>query len=250
MKITAILILSFLTCTSYSQNLEKKQSDIGAFIGVGNTNLLDEYISPSDYTGVPFTYGLFWSELSAEKETGVNFKYSVINDLKNMNSRADTYDFLLDYRILYNIYEGKFLEKPLRVYLGPDFGIYMHYREQKVADNSKALSIASTLAAGAEGSAVSIISKKITAAGHLSLALLSFTARTPSLKDTGNLPTPIALLTLPTIIDLRFSVSARYYITQRITVQIGYGNKFILIDKWDKFRMINDNLILQFGMDF
>ena len=250
MKIAAILILSLLTCTAYSQKLETEQTNIGALIGAGNTNLLDEYISPSDYTGVPVTFGVFWSELSAAKETGVNFEYSDINYLEYLNNRAETYDFQFDYRILYNILEGRFLEKPLIVYLGPDFGIYMHYRDQKVASNSKALSIAAALTAGAEASAVSRISKKISAAGRLSLALLSFTARTPSLKDAGNIPKPVALLTLPRIIGLRFSISASYYITQRFTVQIGYGNKFLLIDKWDKFRMITDNLFLRFGMDF
>ena len=250
MKIALVFIISVLTCTAYSQKLETEQTNMGVLIGAGNTNLLDEYISPSDYTGVPISFGVFWSEIGKAKETGINFEYSVIKNLEYLNSRADTYDFLLDYRILYNIFEGKFFDKPLRVYLGPDFGIYMHYRDQKVANNSKALSIASALTAGAEASAVSKITKKVTAAGHLSLALLSFTARTPSLKDAGNIPTPVALLTLPTIIDLRFSISARYYITQRIMLRIGYGNKFLLIDKWDKFRMITDNLFFGFGMDF
>lgn len=250
MKIAIVLIISFLTCTAYSQKPGKEESNVGAFIGIGSTNLLDEYISPSDYTGVPVSFGVFWSELSAEKETGVNFEYGVIKNLEYLNSLADTYDFLLDYRILYNVFEGKFLEKPVRVYLGPDFEIYMHYRDQKVADNTKALSVASALTAGAEASAVSMVSKKITAAGHLSLALLSFTARTPSLKDAGNIPTPVALLTIPSVIDLRLSISVRYNFTERFTVQIGYGNKFLLIDKWDKFRMLTDNLFLSFGAEF
>jgi hypothetical protein len=250
MKLKIIFLFSLTTGFLFSQNTNTEQKSISAVFGIGNNHLTDEYISKNEYTGISNSYGLEWIDRNNSRLTGVGFDFKTINNLKNMNNVAATYDFLIHYKYLYNIYSGKLFARPINIFLGPDFGFCIHYRDQKVAYSSQALSLASLFSANAALCAVGNISESFSISGNLSLSVLSFTIRTPSLEDANHVPTPVALLGIPKAVNLNTSVFANYSISENFTFQLGYRLMFLEINKWDYFRLINDNVIIQCGVNF
>ena len=233
-----------------SQNIDADFRNVNVFYGLGNNHLIDEYISRNEYTGISNSYGLNWIDRNNSRQSEIGFDFKTIKNLKNMNNEAATYDFLIDYKYLYNIYSGDIFNKPLNIFLGPDFGFYIHYRDQRVASSSKALSVASLFFANAALNAVSNISESFSVSGSLSFSVLSFTIRTPSMEDNNNIPTPVALLSIPKVLNLNASVFASYNILNNMWLQLGYRLIFLQINKWDYFRLISDNLVIQCGVNF
>lgn len=250
MIIKILLFLCLIVGSSFSQNLELEKTYLSIGFGIGNTHLIDEYISKNEYTGISNKYNLYWSVHDSSRSMGVDFSFGKINNLQNINNSATTYDFRLGYRYLYNIYSGTVFSNPLFLYIGPEFNIYMHYRDQKVAESSKALSIASAISSDAALNAVYYLLDNLSLSYSFTLSVLSFTAQTPSLKDANNLPSPIDLLTILSIQNINSSIFVVYKITDPINIKIGYNFRFVQISKWDRFRLINDNIILQLGLDF
>lgn len=245
-----MLFVCFIAGYSFPQDTISDKSNMMIEYGIGNNHLIDEYISKNEYTGISNKYGFLWSVLDSSRLTGVDFSYNTISTLQNHNNSATTYDFQLGYKYLYDIYRGTLFSSPFVMYLGPEFNIYMHYRDQKVAASSKALSIASLISTDASLAAISYISDRFFIISNLSLSLLSFTARTPSLKEVNNLPTPIKLLTVLSFQNISSSIMACYTITNNIEINVGYNFRFLLINEWDKFRLIGDHVMLRLGVYF
>jgi hypothetical protein len=249
MRSWVVLLICLAAGYAYSQNNNIEQRNISGLFGLGNNHVLDEYVTKNEYTGISYSLGVHWTDRSTLRETGVRFEYGKISNLKNLNNKANVNNFNISYRYLYNVYSGSAFNKPLNVYLGPCFGIYMHYREQEVAVK-KLPSIAVLLYANAAMSAVSSLTESFSIEGNLYLSVLSFTGRIPSIEDANNIPTPIALLSIPSLINVNASVFAQYNISGRVMLQVGYNFGFMQINKWDKFRLLSDDVIIKCGINF
>ena len=248
MKTKIFLLVYILAGCLFAQSTMWDKDEINAFYGIGNNHLLDEYISKNEYSGVSSLGGIYWLHTNAKNQTRVGFIYSTASNLENLNNRAATYDFQMDYQHLYSICKTTLFDKPLNLYLGPDFGFYLHYRNQKIAA-SLALSVAALFSANAAMNAECRLSDKFSVSGNLLLSALSFTVRTPSLEDTNNIPTPVALLPIPNVLNLNAGLFTTYNINGWINLQCGYRFVFMKISKWDYFRQLNDNLIFQCGVN-
>ena len=242
------IVLSLLLFTTISAQQNKSQ--IGLSIALNKAQIIDEYISKNEYSGSSISYVGIWENHTDTHISELIFDFNKINDLRSNNSKAIVYDFTTAYKYFYSVKETTLFDKPLHLFLGPGASIYFHYRDQKVANSSKALSVASLITVDIAVKAELILTEKFEVLSSISLSPFSFAGRTPSAKDSENLPTPVGFLYPFNLLNVKSSFGVKYKVTNNIFLRAGHSFRYLQIFKWDKFRLLQDSFYLQFGVNF
>ena len=246
-----VLISIFLTILLFSSiKSQTIRSDIGFSAILSNTHLLDEYISKNEYSGNSLSYGINWEDQNEKRILELSFYLNKIDNMTSLMSKATVHDFYAFFSYLYHLNDHQLFNKTLSFYLGPGSSIILHYREQKVASSTKAVSFASLITVDIAAKAILDLSDKFEILGFAAISPLSFAGRMPSFKNPENLPTPVGFLHLFNLINLNSSLGIKYKITDTIFLKSCYNFHYIQIFKWDKFRVLQDSFYLQFGVSF
>ena len=245
-KIISSFLLFILPFTSiYSQS---NRSDIGLSAIISSTYIMDEYISKNEYSGKSLYYSVNWEDKNEKRILELGSYFNKIKYLKNSMSKAVAHDFTCSFSYAYHVNNYRLFNRPLWLYLGPGSSIFFHYRDQKIVSSTKAISFASFASLDVAEKAVLVLSDNLEILGIVVISPLSFAARMISLKNPENIPTPVGFLSLFNLININSTVGIKYNLSDNIFFKSGYRFHYVQIFKWDKFRVLQDNFYLQFGV--
>ena len=219
-------------------------SGITVKTGVGHYSVRDEYISTAKYSGtLPFV-SASWARL---RETGgyrIEIEQRNSAEIRNGSVSSTVTQFSLSLDYLYRVAAPSLFAKDAPIFLGPSVEFYFYGNEQNIASNGLDLviSFAALVSAGVNAGVVVPLGDRIHTTLSARSTVLSLGLRMVDLMEDDE--SPFKFLTLPSGANASASLGLRYYLLDRLSLEVAYESQLLRIRPWDRLLAASDNLTL------
>jgi hypothetical protein len=242
--ISTLFLCPDLSGQDTSKNITNYPAGIFVEYGYGNFAVKDQYISNEKYSGKMPMYKFGWARVHEKYVYKLEFAYRFSNQIKNNNASTDISQVTLNQGFLYPLRPAFLFKKQLYVYLGPSTDFIYYFNDQHIAvcGFDYASSFAAMLSLGLNTDAIYLLSKKFQVESSLDFSFLSFTVRSvdPEVDDQS----PAKLLGLIKGINGSFDLGIRYFIIEKLSVNMAYEFQLLNVNAWDPATTASDNGII------
>lgn len=218
----------------------------GVFIeyGFGNYAVKDQYISQEKYKGNMPQYGIGWAREHDKFVYRLKFAYRYSNKIKNNNASTEITQVTLNQGFLYPLNRAHLFKKELYFYLGPSTDFIFYFNEPNIAVDGfdYAQSFAALLSVGVNVEGIYPLSNKFQIETGLSFPVLSFAFRVVDSEEDDQ--SPAKLLTLIKGLNLDLNLGIRYFILDKLSVNLKYNFQLLTISAWNPLTTASDNGII------
>jgi hypothetical protein len=211
--------------------------------GIGNYAVTDEYISKEKYSGTLPYYKFGWTNQHEDYvyQLGIEYRYS--SDVKNYNISTNIYQFSLNQGFLYSLPEFSLFNNDVYTFLGPSTELFIYHNEQNIAVSGfdYAQSFAALISLGINSELFYPVWNNFNVESSLAFTVLSLGFRMVDEEETD--VSPVKPLTLFSGLNAQFSVGARYYLFNNLSLKVAYLINVTRISSWDPLLSASDNLI-------
>lgn len=244
-----IIVLSIIWANNLlAQNSLIKNTNypagITAEFGWGWIGLKDQYISKEKYTGDLPYYGFGWAREHNKYVYKLKFAYRYSDKIKNNNTSTEITQVTLNQGFLYPLKPAHLFKKELYIYMGPSTDFIYYFNEPKIAVDGfdYAQSFAAMLSVGMNTDIIYPIARKLQIESSLAFTVLSFSFRIVDSEEDDQ--SPAKLLTIIKGLNLDFNIGVRYFILDKLSVNIKYNFQLLTISAWDPLTTASDNGII------
>jgi len=252
-SILIILFVNFLyPANIFSQSVFSlnPQTELTIAYRISHLSLIDELISPQQYSG-GLTGGEFnWITTDKSRITQLGLIYAKGSRIKNFNVVAEVQQILFYYHWLYKVTDFQLLAKAGSVFSGPSMQVFFHNRQQDIGNTP----LESSHVGLASLNFYSRIHLRVTAAvfliTDLQVAVLSIAGKTERSLPGEERSRDVKLLTGFTAAHIESKLGVRWRVHHHLALQLAYTFNWRRITPWDYFRSLSDNLSVQLGINF
>ena len=210
--------------------------------GVGAYAVRDEYLSRETYTGALPSFRVSWSRFHEHAGYRLGFGVRSSSVIRNHGVAADITHVSLDLDYLYPAGRPSLLGRDAYLFVGPTAGFFVYLNDQRIASDGldAAFSFAALLSAGLTADLLVPLSRRLQLAVATRVDLLSAALRMVDLVESDESPGRILTPFSGTRASARFG--ARYRVSGRLSLEVGYGAELLRVTPWDKLLAASDEM--------
>jgi len=250
-----LLVLIFIVTSIIAQTQEENPRPFPALLtlnaGIGHYAIRDEVISKEKYEGLVVPFEIIWNQARETYSWQFDMLYKQGSHLENYNTTADIREFTMSWDYLYKLTPINLCGRNLAIDVGPSPEIFIHFRQQKIAEfTSDLYSFAMLMSIGSNVGLVYDMSPKLKLENFNRVSILSVGLRMTDFRDDDNNDKLIKPLSLLNGLNFRSDLGVRYWLTDMFSVKVSYSLYVTRISAWDYYLAANDNLNVSLSILF
>jgi len=248
----AVVPLLFLGADLHAQAAPGTQvllpSGISIKGGLGRCSVRDEYLSAEKYSGTLPYFSATWAHAHEGGGYRIGLEHRNSSEIRNNNISAGVTSFSLDLDYLYRVATLSLFSREAALFLGPSTGFFMHFSELNIAFSELELpySFAILLPVGVNSTLVLPVSDRVQVTGSFRTSVFSLGLRMVDLYEDVDEESPLRFLSLLSGTNADLRLGARYALTDRLSLDLGYEFQLLRIKPWDSLLSTSDNVLFGF----
>ncbi|MFH1196235.1 MAG: hypothetical protein V1720_11005 [bacterium] len=255
--IITLIVFSALTLNLFAQDSLHhclgSSSSISVKAGLSYIVVKDEFLSKQKYSGWTSSFNLEWSQAYDSRIVNISLEGINLAGVDNdNNATAEVTELSFNFSYLYSLGSFRLFDRDFQFFLGPNPEIFVHYRNQNIADGGLGLfdaySAAFLFSLGARTDMFVPINNRFSVESSLYTSLISLGGKFVDPREGEE--HPVKFLSLFSGLRTSFALSVNYKIYKGFSSSLGYKLSITNINAWDYFISTNDNFLLTLRYSF
>jgi hypothetical protein len=220
--------------------------------GLGRYSVRDEYLSAERYSGTLPHFSATWARPHERGGFRIGVEHRTSSEIRNNNISAGVTSFSLDLDFLYRVATLSLFSRDAALFLGPSTGFFMHFSELNIAFSELELpySFAILLPLGFNSTLVLPATDRVQVTGSFRTSVFSLGLRMIDFYEDDDEPSPVRFLSLLSGTNAHLRLGARYALSDRLSLDLGYEFQLLRIKPWDSLLSTSDNVLFGFTVGF